>query len=140
MYQRTYRVKGEDVNDFMIMQNSAFLKYASQLLETFLFENGFTKKKLNAEKIGFDFKYDHLSNYKSLIFTNQFKINLLFKSLEKNNHKMNVDFHFYNDNNELVVKLERTLFWFDYETLKNILPPLKIQSYFKTNDFFKRAS
>jgi acyl-CoA thioesterase FadM len=47
MFQRNYKVKGEDVNDFMVMQNAAFLKYSSKLLDTFLHENGFTGHKLN---------------------------------------------------------------------------------------------
>ena len=52
MFQRNYKVKGADVNDFMVMQNAAYLNYSSKLLETFLFVKGFTKIKMNALKVG----------------------------------------------------------------------------------------
>ena len=57
MFTRTYTGKGEDVNDFMIMQNFAYLTYSSKILEAFLLEKGFSKLK----------KLFHRSNTNTLI-------------------------------------------------------------------------
>ena len=62
MFIRTFKVKGEDVNDFMIMQNFAYLSYSSKLLEVYLLEKGYSQLKLNSLKIGWQKSNDRLIN------------------------------------------------------------------------------
>lgn len=130
MFQRNYKVKGEDVNDFMVMQNAAYLNYSSKLLETFLFVKGFTKLKMNTLKVGLQKKNDQIVQYKPLLFTQPFSVDLEFKSIAFSNQKMKVSIHFYNDKKELCTTITRELFWFDYTSWETITPPKTITKYF----------
>lgn len=130
MFQRNYTVKGEDVNDFMVMQNAAYLSYSSKILETFLFVKGFTKLKMNALKVGLQKKNDQIIQYKPLLFTQAFSVDLEFKNILFSNQKMNVSIHFYNDKKELCTTITRELFWFDYTNWVSITPPKAIAKYF----------
>ena len=130
MFQRNYKVKGEDVNDFMVMQNAAYLNYSSKLLETFLFVNGFTKLKMNTLKVGLQKKNDQIIQYKPLLFTQPFSVDLEFKSIAFSNQKMKVSLNFYNDKKELCTTITRELFWFDYTSWEAISPPKKIAKHF----------
>ena len=113
MFQRNYKVKGEDVNDFMVMQNAAFLNYASKLFDTFLYTNGFAKLKMNTLKVGLQKVNDQVEHYKNLMFTQDFSISLDFKKIDISS-KMEVEVSFYNAKNELCVTVKRAFFWFDY--------------------------
>ena len=137
MFQRNYKVKGADVNDFMVMQNAAYLNYSSKLLETFLFVKGFTKIKMNALKVGLQKKNDQILQYKPLLFTQNFSVDLEFKSLAFSNQKMNVSIHFYNDKKELCTTITRELFWFDYTSWETIAPPKTITKCFVEDEFRK---
>ena len=97
MFQRNYKVKGEDVNDFMVMQNSAYLKYASIVMETFLFVNGFTKLKMNNLKVGLQKNNDQIIQQKQLLFTQPFITKLELKSLGVCEQKMSIAVHFFNE-------------------------------------------
>ena len=130
MFQRNYTVKGEDVNDFMVMQNAAYLNYYSKLLETFLFVKGFTKLKMNTLRVGLQKKNDQISQYHNLFFTQPFSVNLEFKTIAFSNQKMNVSIHFYNEQKELCTTITRELFWFDYTLWETITPPKTITKYF----------
>ena len=130
MFQRDYKVKGEDVNDFMVMQNAAYLTYSSKLLETFLFVKGFTKLKMNTLKVGLQKKNDKITQHKPLLFTQAFSVYLEFKSIAFSNQKMKVSIHFYNDKKELCTTITRELFWFDYTSWETITPPKTITKYF----------
>ena len=130
MFQRNYTVKGIDVNDFMVMQNAAYLNYSSKLIETFLFVKGFTKLKMNTLKVGLQNRNDQFLQYKSLMFTEAFSVDLEFKSIAFSNQKMNVCIHFYNQQKELCTTITRELFWFDYASWETIAPPKTIVKYF----------
>jgi acyl-CoA thioesterase FadM len=130
MFQRNYTVNGKDVNDFMVMQNAAYLSYSSKLLETFLFVKGFTKLKMNTLKVGLQKKNDQILQYKPLLFTQAFSVDLEFKSIAFSNQKMKVSIDFYNDKKELCTTITRELFWFDYTSWKTITPPKTITKYF----------
>lgn len=130
MFQRNYRVKGEDVNDFMVMQNAAYLNYSSKILETFLFVKGFTKIKMNALQVGLQKKNDQITQYKPMLFTEDFSVSLEFKSIAFTNHKMSVSVHFYNAKKELCTSISRELFWFDYTAWETVSPPKNIAKYF----------
>lgn len=47
MICKNYIVSGEDVNDSMIMEDSAYISYTLRLLYHFLFYNGVSREKLN---------------------------------------------------------------------------------------------
>lgn len=130
MFQRKYKVQGVDVNDFMVMQNAAYLNYSSKILETFLFVKGFPKLKMNALRVGLQKKNDKITQHKSLLFTQIFLVDLEFESIVFSNQKMNVSIHFYNDKSELCTTVTRELFWFDYTSWKTITPPKTITKYF----------
>jgi len=139
MFTRSFRVKGDDVNDFMVMENSAFLKYSSKIVEVFLLENGFSKLKLNSLKIGWQKSNDRLINQKRLMFTESFSVQLNISSttnFEKIKTIIIVDF--YNTRNELSATLITELCWFDYTTWETISTPKKIaQFFFKPKEFRK---
>ena len=130
MFQRNYTVKGEDVNDFMVMQNAAFLKYSSKLLDTFLHVNGFTGHKLNKQKVGLQKKNDVIHQNKPLLFTQHFSIALQFRDLFITKNTMVVDIHFFDAKNVLTTTITRELLWFDYENWQTIAPPKSILKYF----------
>lgn len=139
MFQRDYKVKGEDVNDFMVMQNAAYLNYSSKLLETFLFVKGFTKLKMNTLKVGLQKKNDKITQFKPLLFTQTFSVDLEFESIAFSNQKMNVSIHFYNDKKELCTTITRELFWFDYTSWETITPPKTITKYFVIENEFGKV-
>lgn len=130
MFQRKYTVKGEDVNDFMVMQNAAYLQYASKLLATFLYKNGFTNLKMNTLKVGLEQQNDSLKIYKPLFFTKEFTINMVCENLLSSSNKMIVTIQFYNSKDELAATLTRELVWFDYENWQALTPPNKLLQYF----------
>ncbi|WP_435415687.1 thioesterase family protein [Polaribacter aestuariivivens] len=130
MFQRNYKVKGEDVNDFMVMQNSAYLKYASIVMETFLFVNGFTKLKMNNLKVGLQKNNDQIIQQKQLLFTQPFITKLELKSLGVCEQKMSIAVHFFNEKEELCTTVYREIYWFDYTSWEVITPPKTIAKYF----------
>ena len=139
MFQRNYKVKGEDVNDFMVMQNAAYLNYSSKILETFLFVKGFTKLKMNDLQVGLQKQNDSIEQYKPLLFTQPFSVNLSFESIAFSNYKMKVSIFFYNAKNELCTTITRELFWFDYSLWEAVSPPKTISKYFKFTDDYRKV-
>ena len=139
MFQRKYSVKGEDVNDFMVMQNVAYLKYVSKLVDTFLFNKGFSDSKLISQKIGLQKNNDQIIQKKHLMFMQPFSVKLEFVGLNKNSNKMNIKVHFYNVNEELCSTVVRDFFWFDYASWKVIKPPKKIAEYFIEKEEFRKV-
>ena len=139
MFVRSFKVKGEDVNDFMVMQNFAYLSLASKLIEVYLYEQGFSKLKLNTLKIGWQKINDTLINKKHLMFAEPFTVQLNFTDLiiDKKSTKASVDF--YNSKNEFCAKLITDLQWFDYNTWKVISPPEKIAQYLIKQKELRRA-
>jgi len=138
MFQRNYRVKGEDVNDFMVMQNAAYLSYSSKILETFLYVKGFSKLKMNTLQVGLQKSNDQIVQHKRLLFTEDFSMDLEFKSIAFSNHKMMISIHFYNSKKELCTTIHRELFWFDYTSWQAVAPPKTIVHYFvRENEFGK---
>lgn len=128
------------MNDFMVMQNAAYLNYSSKLLETFLFVKGFTKLKMNSLKVGLQKKNDQISQYKPLLFTQAFKVELEFKNMLFTSKKMHVAIHFYNDKQELCTTIKRELFWFDYVGWQTINPPKTITKYFNQENKYRKVS
>ncbi|MBL4605398.1 MAG: hypothetical protein JKY02_07010 [Flavobacteriaceae bacterium] len=139
MFIRTYKVKGEDVNDFMVMQNFAYLTYSSKLLGVYLLEKGYSQVMLNSLKIGWQKNNDRLVNKKRLMFTESFSIHLNFSETSMKENKMTVLVDFYNAKNELCATLITELQWFDYNAWEIISPPKKIAQHFLSQKEFRRA-
>ncbi|MEE9407951.1 MAG: thioesterase family protein [Polaribacter sp.] len=139
MFQRIYKVNGEDVNDFMVMQNAAYLSYSSKLVETFLFVNGFTKLKMNTLKVGIQKNNDQIIQHQQLFFTQDFSVKLEFKNIGFCAQKMNIAIHFYNEKQELCATVVREIYWFDYSSWQTVSPPKSIAKYFLQEDVFSRV-
>ncbi|PQJ78360.1 thioesterase family protein [Polaribacter porphyrae] len=140
MFQREYTVQGTDVNDFMVMQSDAYLKYASKIVETFLFVKGYTKLKMNTLKVGLQKQSDQLNQNKPLLFTQKFTMLLEFKNIDYTLQKMTILVSFYNSKNEPVASLQREFSWFDYSSWQVITPPKVITKYFKQETILNKAS
>ena len=139
MFQRTYKVNGEDVNDFMVMQNVAYLNYSSKLVETFLFVKGFTKLKMNTLKVGLQKNNDQIKQYQQLLFTQFFSVKLEFKNLGFCEQKMNIAIHFFNQKEELCATVNREIYWFDYTSWETVSPPKTIAKYFLQDEELRRV-
>jgi acyl-CoA thioesterase FadM len=132
-------VNGEDVNDFMVMQNTAYLNYSSKIVETFLFVNGYAKLKMNTLKVGLQKKNDQIKQYNQLLFTQTFSVELEFKNLGFCEQKMNISVHFFNQNKELCATVNREIYWFDYASWETIAPPKTIAKFFSQKEEFARV-
>lgn len=138
MFVRNYKVKGEDVNDFMVMQNYAYLSYSSRMIESYLMENGFPKMKLNSLKIGWQKSNDRLQNKKQLMFTQSFSVRLNFDShFDGSSIKTYIDF--YNERGELTTTLTTDLSWINYESWERIVTPHNMIHLFTTKSSYKKA-
>ncbi len=123
MFRKKYKVKGNDVDDFMVMRTSAYQTYIYSILDSFLFEKGYTKKKLGHLKIGLQQCKEEFTYQKQLMFTQDFFLNIEFLNVEDNIPKTNIKSRFFNSNNELCAISNTELYWFDYTSKKIIAPP-----------------
>jgi len=138
MFYRNYKVRGEDVNDFMVMQNFAYLSYSSKLIEAYLLANGFSQLKLNSLQLGWQKNNDHLRNKKHLMFAKNFTARLNFG--ESTHEKAVTTFiDFYDDQQELVATLTTELSWFDYGEWTYTAPPRQIANLFPRKSTWRRA-
>ena len=138
MFYRNYKVRGEDVNDFMVMQNFAYLSYSSKLIEVYLLEHGFSQLKLNSLQLGWQKSNDHLRNKKHLMFAKNFTARLNFGESTRNK-STTVFIDFYDDQQELVATLTTELSWFDYEAWDFVSPPQQIANLFPRKTTLRRA-
>ena len=139
MFIRNFKVKGGDVNDFMVMQNFAYLAYSSKLIEVFLLEKGFSRLKLNSLKIGWQKVNDVLINKKRLMFAEPFFMQLHFKNENRVDATTRISIDFYNAKNELCATLAAELQWFDYSNWEVINSPEKITKYFIKQKELRKA-
>ncbi|WP_299061679.1 thioesterase family protein [uncultured Polaribacter sp.] len=139
MFQRNYTVKGEDVNDFMVMQNRAYLKYASKIVETFLYVKGFTSLKMNNLKVGLQKTNDQVIQQNRLMFTQPFSVKLEFRELGFCAQKMNIAIYFYNEKEQVCATVLRELFWFDYTSWTTKAPPKAISKYFLESNSLQKV-
>lgn len=140
MFERKYTVKGGDVNDFMVMQNFAYLKYTSKLIEIFLLEKGFSKPKLNDLKIGWQKSNDQLKNVEKLMFMESFSAIMEFDTSRISEDRTHIVVHFYNSKNELCSTVQTELHWVNYNNWEMIHPPKGIMKYFSSEIQHRRAS
>lgn len=140
MFERKYTVKGEDVNDFMVMQNFAYLKYTSKLIEIFLLEKGFSQPKLNDLKIGWQKSNDQLKNWEKLMFMESFLAIMEFDTSIISEERTRIIVRFYNSKNELCSTVQTELHWVNYNNWEMIHPPKGIMKYFSNEIQHRRAS
>lgn len=130
MICKNYVVTGEDVNGDMEMESTAYISYSLRLLYRFLFDNGFSKEKLNVLHLGLQ-EVDHvLVCYKNLMFTEPFFIEMKDCYIDE---KINIKSYFFNSKNECCAEVTKQVEWFDHTRREVIVTPKQILQHFKTN-------
>ena len=127
MIGKNYVVTGQDVNDFMVMENAAYFSYTLRLLYIFLFYNGFSKEKLNALQIGFKEGNQRLICNKDLMFTEPFYIEMTDCYID---NKVIIKSRFFNLKKECCAEVTKEVEWFDYARREVIPAPRKIIKHF----------
>ncbi|MEM0578663.1 thioesterase family protein [Flavobacterium polysaccharolyticum] len=130
MFGKNYVVTGDDVNDFMVMENDAYFSYTLRLLYVFLFNNGFSKEKLNALHLGFKEGNHRLTCYKNLMFTQPFYIEMNHCYIDD---KIMIKSRFFNLKKECCAEVTKEVEWFDYARREVIPTPRKIMKHFNQN-------
>lgn len=127
MICKNYVVAGEDVNDYMVMENTAYISYTLRLLYHFLFHNGFSKQKLNALNLGLQEGHHELVCYKNIMFTEHFFVEMKHCYVDD---KINVKSCFFNSKNECCAEVTKELEWFDSIKREVIVAPKQILQHF----------
>ncbi|MFB9076242.1 hypothetical protein ACFFLS_25890 [Flavobacterium procerum] len=130
MTYRNYIVSGEDVNDFMVMEDSAYISYTLRLLYHFLFSNGFSKEKLNSMNLDLQEGKHELVCYKNLMFTEYFFVVMTHCSVKD---KIYIKSSFFNSKNECCAEVSKEVEWFDALQREVISSPKKILKHFNQN-------
>lgn len=128
MITKNYVVIGKDVNDYMVMQSEAYLSYTLRLLYCFLFQNGFSKEKLNTLHLGFKEGTHRILSHQNLMFTEHFCIELKHCKIDD---KIIVNSRFFNQKKECCTEVSIEFEWFDYVRSETIPTPKKILEHFK---------
>ena len=104
MLKKKYKVKGQNVNDYMVMQDFAYHIYPNDILHSFLFQKGFTKKRIAMMEVNLEPLWQKLNHYQELLFTQEFYLYLEITGLD---HKgiLRVNYRFFNMQNELCATL-----------------------------------
>ena len=130
MICKNYVVAGEDVNDVMVMESNAYISYTLRLLHHFLFNNGFSKEKLNALHLGLQEGNHVLVCYKNLMFTEPFFVEMEHCSIED---KINIKSSFFNSKKECCAEVTKEMEWFDPIRREVIAAPKQILQHFNSN-------
>lgn len=128
MICKNYVVSGEDVNDFMVMEDAAYISYTLRLLYHFLFHNGFSREKLNALHLGLQEGNHALVCHKNLMFTEPFFVEMKYCYVED---KINIKSCFFNSKNECCAEVVKEVEWFDSIRREVIAAPKQILKHFK---------
>jgi len=130
MISKNYSVTGEDVNDYMVMESKAYISYTLRLLYHFLFDNGFSKEKLNILNLGLQEKNQTLVCYKNLMFTERFSVELKQFYID---NKISIKSYFFNSKKECCAEVTIEVEWFDNSRKEVIMPPKQILQHFNSN-------
>lgn len=130
MMCKNYVVTGQDVNGDMEMESNAYISYTLRLLYRFLFENGFSKEKLNAQHLGLQVENHELVCYKNLIFTEPFFIKMENCCIDD---KIKIKSCFFNSKNECCAEVTKEVEWFDHIRSQVIVTPKQILRHFNPN-------
>lgn len=127
MICKNYVVTGEDVNDYMVMEDIAYSSYTLRLLYHFLFHNGFSKEKLNQMHLGLQEGNHELVSHKDLMFTENFLVEMKHCYIED---KINIKSYFFNSKNECCAEVTKEVKWFDPISKEVIKTPKHILRHF----------
>jgi hypothetical protein len=130
MICKNYVVVGEDVNDVMVMENTAYISYTLRLLYHFLFDKGFSKQKLNALHLGLQEGNHELVCYKNLMFTEPFFVKMENCYIDD---KIKIKSFFFNSKNECCAEVTKEVEWFDPIRREVIAAPKQILQHFNQN-------
>ncbi|MEN2401263.1 hypothetical protein GKZ90_0015850 [Flavobacterium sp. MC2016-06] len=133
MIYRNYIVTGEDVNDVMVMENTAYISYTLRLLYHFLFDNGFSKERLNALHLGLQEGNHELVSYKNLMFTERFFVEMKHCYIDD---KINIKSCFFNSKKECCAEVTKEVEWFDPIRREVTATPKQILQHFNPNTRF----
>ncbi|WDF66100.1 hypothetical protein [Flavobacterium sp. KACC 22763] len=126
MICRNYIVTGEDVNDYMVMEDAAYISYALRLLYHFLFNNGFSKEKLNSMHLGLQEGNHELICHKALMFTQSFSVEMKYCHI---GDTINFKSCFSNSNNECCAEVIKEVKWFDPISREVVKTPKQVLSH-----------
>ncbi|RUT67895.1 hypothetical protein D0817_23805 [Flavobacterium cupreum] len=127
---KNYIVTGEDVNDAMVMESTAYISYTLRLLYHFLFANGYSKERLNALHLGLREGNQELVIHKNLMFTEPFFVEMKHCYIED---KINIKSCFFNSINECCAEVTKEVEWFDPIRKQVIVAPKQILQHFNSN-------
>ncbi|MFH6990967.1 hypothetical protein [Flavobacterium sp. FlaQc-48] len=127
MICKNYVVAGEDVNDNMVMESTAYISYTLRLLYHFLFANGFSKEKLNALHLGLQEANHVFVCHKNLMFTEHFFVEMKHCYIDD---KINIKSCFFNAKNECCAEVTKEVEWFDPIRREVIAAPKQILQHF----------
>ncbi|MEO8535479.1 MAG: hypothetical protein ABI441_17110 [Flavobacterium sp.] len=127
---KNYIVTGEDVNDAMVMESTAYISYTLRLLYHFLFANGYSKERLNALHLGLREGNQELVIHKNLMFTEPFFVEMKHCYIED---KINIKSYFFNSKNECCAEVTKEVEWFDPIRKQVIVAPKQILLHFNPN-------
>lgn len=130
MFEKLYKVRGIDVNGFMVMQNVAYITYATKLIEVFLTEKGYSKNKLDKLKIGLQKRNEQVCCVKPLMFNQFFTVSFVVKDFVDNGNTLKIAVIFYNEKKEECTRVTTDFYWFDYQKWIPMLAPKKIIRHF----------
>jgi acyl-CoA thioesterase FadM len=130
MICKNYIVSGEDVNDFMVMENTAYISYTLRLLYRFLFDKGFSKEKLKTLNLDLQEGNHELVVHKNLMFTEHFFIKMQQCYLDD---KIHIKSFFFNSKNECCAEVTKEVEWFDNIRREVVASPKQILQHFNAN-------
>lgn len=130
MICKNYVVTGEDGNDGMEMESTAYISYTLRLLYHFLFDNGFSKQKLNSLILSLKEGNHELVYYKNLMFTEPFFIQMKHCYIDD---KISIKSRFFNSQNECCTEVTKEVEWFDPIRSEVIGIPKQILKHFDLN-------
>lgn len=130
MFEKLYKVRGIDVNGFMIMQNVAYITYATKLIEVFLTEKGYSKNRLNKLKIGLQKRNEQVFCTKPLMFNQLFTVAFTVDDFIDNGNTLKTSVIFYNEDKEVCARVITEFYWFDYHKWIPMLAPKSILRHF----------
>jgi len=101
MFRKKFKVLGEDVDDFMVMQKSAYYSYVLLSVKSVLPRIIHSIQKPNALEVLIQRSSSSFTIQKNLMFTQQFFVNIEFQDFNKKEGIVYVRNRFFNETNEL---------------------------------------
>jgi len=131
MICKNYIVTGEDVNDNMVMENTAYISYTIRLFYHFLFNNGLSREKLNTLHLSLQEGNHEFVCHKNLMFTEHFFVEMKHCYID---NKIIIKSCFFNSKNECCAEVTKEVEWFDAIRKEVIAAPKQIQQHFNLNN------